>query len=109
MPGVREDGRAGSENVLDRRQVRLEFSSGPFRPNEISHTCGRVAALCRQPSHWCTQLINVLHQGISSCRLAAYDCCGYICRDVWWQEEVRKQSNDCTPEWVGAEDPLFLL
>jgi acetyl-CoA synthetase len=30
-------------------------------------------------------------------------------RDVWWQEAVRQQSNDCPPEWVDAEDPLFLL
>ena len=35
--------------------------------------------------------------------------CLDCCRDVWWQEAVRQQSNDCPPEWVDAEDPLFLL
>jgi acetyl-CoA synthetase len=30
-------------------------------------------------------------------------------RDVWWHEEMEKASADCPPEWVDAEDPLFLL
>ncbi len=30
-------------------------------------------------------------------------------RDVVWQEAVRQQPNECAPEWVDAEDPLFLL
>ncbi len=30
-------------------------------------------------------------------------------RDVWWQDAVANQPNDCEPEWVEAEHPLFLL
>lgn len=30
-------------------------------------------------------------------------------RDAVWQEAVREQPNECAPEWVDAEDPLFLL
>lgn len=30
-------------------------------------------------------------------------------RDVWLHEVVAAQSAECTPEWVGAEHPLFLL
>eukprot|EP00850_Spirogloea_muscicola_P022099 SM000277S10334 [mRNA] locus=s277:111736:116023:+ [translate_table: standard] len=30
-------------------------------------------------------------------------------RDVWWQEEVKVQSEDSPVEWVDAEHPLFLL
>jgi len=30
-------------------------------------------------------------------------------RDVWWHDAVANQSNDCEPEWVEAEHPLFLL
>ena len=30
-------------------------------------------------------------------------------RDVWWHEAVADQPNDCEPEWVDAEHPLFLL
>ena len=30
-------------------------------------------------------------------------------RDVWWHEAIAGQSDDCEPEWVDAEHPLFLL
>ena len=30
-------------------------------------------------------------------------------RDVWWQDEVPKQSDACTVTWMGSEDPLFRL
>jgi acetyl-CoA synthetase len=30
-------------------------------------------------------------------------------RDFWLEEECRKQRSTCTAEWMGAEDPLFIL
>ena len=30
-------------------------------------------------------------------------------RDVWLEEECHKQRSTCTNEWMGAEDPLFIL
>ena len=30
-------------------------------------------------------------------------------RDIWWHEAIEGQSPVCTPEWVGAEHPLYLL
>ena len=30
-------------------------------------------------------------------------------RDIWWQELVLNQSDDCQPEIMNAEDPLFIL
>ncbi len=30
-------------------------------------------------------------------------------RDLWLDEECRKQRSTCTVEWMGAEDPLFVL
>jgi acetyl-CoA synthetase len=30
-------------------------------------------------------------------------------RDLWLEEECRKQRSTCTVEWMGAEDPLFIL
>ncbi|QGX98488.1 acetate--CoA ligase [Roseovarius faecimaris] len=29
--------------------------------------------------------------------------------DFWWHEEAEKVSDDCPPEEMGAEDPLFIL
>ena len=30
-------------------------------------------------------------------------------RDFWWHDVVADQSNNCPPEWVESEHPLFLL
>ncbi len=30
-------------------------------------------------------------------------------RDLWWHEEMAKASNDCQPQEMDAEDPLFIL
>ena len=30
-------------------------------------------------------------------------------RDLWYHELVSSQATDCAPEWMGAEDPLFIL
>ncbi|MCX5851491.1 MAG: acetate--CoA ligase, partial [Deltaproteobacteria bacterium] len=30
-------------------------------------------------------------------------------RDLWWHEEMAKASDKCEPEWMDAEDPLFIL
>ena len=30
-------------------------------------------------------------------------------RDFWLDDECRKQRSTCTSEWMGAEDPLFIL
>ncbi|GFO18920.1 acetyl-CoA synthetase [Plakobranchus ocellatus] len=30
-------------------------------------------------------------------------------RDMWWHELMASASNVCDPEWVDAEDPLFML
>jgi acetyl-CoA synthetase len=32
-----------------------------------------------------------------------------LSRDVWWHELIRNQSDDCEPEWINAEHPLFTL
>ena len=30
-------------------------------------------------------------------------------RDLWWHEEMAKVNDKCEPEWMDAEDPLFIL
>lgn len=30
-------------------------------------------------------------------------------RDVWWHEEMEEAEAACYPEWMAAEDPLFML
>lgn len=30
-------------------------------------------------------------------------------RDVWWHQEMEEAEAACYPEWMGAEEPLFML
>lgn len=30
-------------------------------------------------------------------------------RDVWWHKEIPQRPEYCEPEWMDAEDPLFML
>ncbi|KIZ01602.1 acetyl-CoA synthetase [Monoraphidium neglectum] len=30
-------------------------------------------------------------------------------RDCWWHDEIRSRPEFCSPEWMDAEDPLFML
>ncbi len=30
-------------------------------------------------------------------------------RDIWWDDAMAEASADCPPEWMDAEDPLFIL
>ena len=30
-------------------------------------------------------------------------------RDFWWHEEMAKAAPECMPEWMDAEDPLYIL
>ncbi len=30
-------------------------------------------------------------------------------RDIWWHKLTEGQAESCEPEWMGAEDPLFIL
>jgi acetyl-CoA synthetase len=30
-------------------------------------------------------------------------------RDRWWREEVSRRPEFCSPEWMDAEEPLFML
>lgn len=38
-----------------------------------------------------------------------YDCPWDDDRDVWWHDEMEDAEPACYPEWMQAEDPLFML
>jgi acyl-coenzyme A synthetase/AMP-(fatty) acid ligase len=83
VPGVREDCSA-----------RRPDSLGGWQVSTLLHSCSVWGNNCCQADDLADSAPTV---------------CLVHCRDVWWQEAVRQQSNDCPPEWVDAEDPLFLL
>jgi acetyl-CoA synthetase len=48
-------------------------------------------------------------QSVIVYRRTGGDCDMRFDRDVWWHDAVAGESDQCEPEWVGAEHPLFLL
>uniref|UniRef100_A0AAR2KNK7 Acetyl-coenzyme A synthetase, cytoplasmic n=1 Tax=Pygocentrus nattereri TaxID=42514 RepID=A0AAR2KNK7_PYGNA len=53
-----------------------------------------------------SQAAPVLHVCMHACVLQTLwnaEC------DVWWDEAVDNASEECDPEWMDAEDPLFVL
>jgi acetyl-CoA synthetase len=48
----------------------------------------------------------VVHERVGRDRVASEMKAG---RDHWWDEVMREASPDCPPEWMDAEDPLFIL
>jgi acetyl-CoA synthetase len=48
-------------------------------------------------------------QSVIVYRRTGGDCPMRPGRDHWWHDAVSAQSEDCEPEWVDAEHPLYLL
>jgi acetyl-CoA synthetase len=48
-------------------------------------------------------------QNVIVYRRTGADCDMRPGRDVWWHDAVLNQSENCEPEWLDAEHPLFLL
>jgi acetyl-CoA synthetase len=48
------------------------------------------------------------------CKLTAFVICReqtpwVLGRDAWWHREIPQRPEYCEPEWLEAEDPLFML
>jgi acetyl-CoA synthetase len=48
-------------------------------------------------------------QKVIVCKRAGNDIPMKEGRDVWWHDATASEANDCEPEWVESEHPLFLL
>jgi acetyl-CoA synthetase len=61
-----------------------------------------VDAALNQPGMECVRNVLVIHHSGVSVHMRAG-------RDVWYHDAVRGQSDECLPERMNAEDPLFIL
>lgn len=72
------------------------------------HRGGKIvelkAAADKALNHGCPSIEHVIVY-----QRAAHEISMQQGRDLWWHDAVAGQSADCTPEWVDAEHPLFLL
>lgn len=82
-----------------------------YDSEEASKGCSKLQpVVCCCLSFWCTKWVDVMRVLCVSfvpfwCVQTPWDSgC-----DVWWDEVMRDSPEDCEPEWLDAEDPLFIL
>ena len=55
----------------------------------------------------CTQTPSI--ESVLVCRVTGNDVAWQEGRDVWYHDIVEQQAPSCEPEWMDAEDPMFIL
>ncbi|XP_075877866.1 acyl-CoA synthetase short chain family member 2 like [Nelusetta ayraudi] len=104
------------ERIIDAQSCVLVTADGVYRGeklinlkqivNEALEKC-RGKAMCTV-----TKCLVVKHHrqrtksGTASNQLQTPWDSGF---DVWWDEAMRDSPEECEPEWLNAEDPLFIL
>lgn len=80
---------------------------------KLKNICDESMDICQKKGHTVDTCIVVAHMqrselptGVSRVQ---YTAPMLNCRDFWWHEVVPGASANCPPEWMQAEDPLFLL
>ena len=89
------------DRIEDAQAVMLITSDGGTRGGKI---IGLKEAADKALSNGCESIKNVivLKRSGQSIKMEPV-------RDTWWSDAIAGQDKTCEPEWVNAEDPLFLL
>ncbi|XP_014680573.1 PREDICTED: acetyl-coenzyme A synthetase-like, partial [Priapulus caudatus] len=89
------------DRIEDTGAVMLITADGGTRGGKI---VGLKEAADSALSNGCASINNVI-----VLKRSAHDINMQDGRDTWWSDVVAGQDKICEPEWVNAEDPLFLL
>ncbi|TNE46340.1 MAG: acetate--CoA ligase [Deltaproteobacteria bacterium] len=73
------------------------------KPVKLKENTDQALEICKKQGHEVRRVISVQRVGdkIPSNMVEG--------RDLWWHDLVADASTDCPPEWMDAEDPLFIL
>lgn len=105
-----------AERMSDCRAKILVTADGAWRGEKLL----RLKALCDEAiekaesryDHWVEACLVVAHlKRVTACASADVESLQvpWSDRDKWWHEEMESASTACYPEWMEAEDPLFML
>ncbi|CAG9821794.1 unnamed protein product [Phaedon cochleariae] len=105
-----------SERILDCRAKVLVTSDGAWRGEkllQLKAICDQAMSKCAQKGHNVETCVVVSHLA----RVTSPSGTPYKSnktpmtdgRDIYWQDVVPQASTSCYPEWMEAEDPLFML
>ncbi|CAH0545894.1 unnamed protein product [Brassicogethes aeneus] len=105
-----------AERILDCEARVLITSDGVWRGEkllQLKNICDQSMARCAQKGHNVETCIVVSHlQRVTApngTQIKTNKTPMQEGRDVWWHEVVPQASTSCYPEWMQAEDPLFML
>ena len=101
-----------AESLADRIQdsacTVLITTDGTYRgkkPVSLKANADKAMDLCKNQGHEVRSCIVVERVGAGK----GIDVQMEAGRDEWWHEMMKESSADCEPEWMDAEDPLFIL
>ncbi|XP_061587763.1 acyl-CoA synthetase short chain family member 2 like [Cololabis saira] len=105
-----------SERIMDAQSSVLITADGVYRGEKLinlKHISDEALEKCREKeSCSVTTCLVVKHH---SMRTISGTSCNKLQiswdsqRDVWWDEAMADSPEECEPEWLDAEDPLFIL
>ncbi|XP_037078273.1 acetyl-coenzyme A synthetase, cytoplasmic-like [Pollicipes pollicipes] len=119
-----------ADRVLDAKCDVMVTSDGFWRGNKLVHLkeiADHAAELCAARDHRLRRVVVVrhlprLHQhqhpangagggDAQPAKRAQFDVQASwdAARDLWWEDMMSEAALECEPEWMDAEDPLFML
>ncbi|KAL3275962.1 hypothetical protein HHI36_020694 [Cryptolaemus montrouzieri] len=103
-----------AERITDCKARVLVTADGAWRGEKLiklKTICNQAMDICQQKGHTVDTCIVVSHlqRSVTPASAPKYETPMRDCRDIWWHDIVPKASTKCQPEWMDAEDPLFML
>jgi acetyl-CoA synthetase len=96
------------DRILDSKAKVLFVTDGSYRGNKaigLKVNGDKAIELCAAAGHKVETCIVYKHTGDQK----GVDVVMAAGRDHWWHDEMKDVSPKCDPEWMDAEDPLFIL
>uniref|UniRef100_A0A3Q2STU2 Acetyl-coenzyme A synthetase n=1 Tax=Fundulus heteroclitus TaxID=8078 RepID=A0A3Q2STU2_FUNHE len=111
------------ERIMDAQSSVLVTADGVYRGDKLinlKQISDEALEKCREKgSSSVTKCLVIKHQALKTKTGASclYFESAPLCvqtpwdseRDVWWDEAMSDSPEECEPEWLDAEDPLFIL
>ncbi|MBN2498338.1 MAG: acetate--CoA ligase [Deltaproteobacteria bacterium] len=97
-----------ADRILDSTCTVLLTTDGTFRgkkPVSLKAAADKAMDLCKDENHEVETCIVVQRVGEGK----GIDTKMQEGRDHWYHELMKDASSECEPEWMDAEDPLFIL
>ncbi|XP_060535433.1 acetyl-coenzyme A synthetase [Cylas formicarius] len=104
-----------AERIVDCGARVLVTADGAWRGDKLialKSICDQAMSKCAADGHNVETCLVIGHLGrVTSPKGASqrHKTPMTVGRDIWWHDAVPQASSSCYPEWVRAEDPLFML